>query len=100
MTIGSELPGCSCDPSPGPVRRLSEPGIERPACAFEGEALPHAGWTNQEHLNVGLWCFHCHLRNEATQLIPEGIRRYNHRRDNRETVSAPTLSAIVTGAAD
>ena len=45
---------------------------------FEACTLPRAEWTHQAHLVVALWYLVRYEEALATQLIREGIKRYNH----------------------
>lgn len=45
--------------------------------AFEDCTLPHASWTHAAHLTVAFWYLLHHPLHEATDLIREGIKRYN-----------------------
>jgi hypothetical protein len=62
------------DPSPP---SLSPVEVEHLVAEFRAGTWPLAKWTHRAHLVVALW----HLRHyplaEATQLIREGIQRYN-----------------------
>jgi hypothetical protein len=51
--------------------------IEAVIFAFEEYALPRSQWTHSAHLTVALWYLTRHPKAVATQLIQEGIRRYN-----------------------
>ena len=52
--------------------------VETLALEFECCTLPRAGWTHEAHLTVALWYLARHPHAEATRLIREGIKRYNH----------------------
>jgi hypothetical protein len=51
--------------------------IEAVIFAFEECALPRSQWTHSAHLAVALWYLTRHPKAVATQLIREGIQRYN-----------------------
>lgn len=45
---------------------------------FEACTLARERWTHEAHLTVALWYLARHAEAEATALIREGIKRYNH----------------------
>jgi hypothetical protein len=47
------------------------------AQAFESCTLDHGSWTHHAHLTIALWYLIQRPKEEATQLIREGIKRYN-----------------------
>jgi hypothetical protein len=51
--------------------------IEAIILAFEDCTLPRSQWTHSAHLTVVLWYLSRHSKAIATQLIREGIQRYN-----------------------
>lgn len=61
---------------PQPFRTSEE--IERLVSAFESCTLPRAEWNHRAHLTVGLWYLAKHEKAQATRLIRENIRKYNH----------------------
>ncbi len=52
--------------------------IEALVRSFEDGSLPRSEWTHASHLLVGLWYLSRHPRDQATILMRDGIRRYNH----------------------
>lgn len=54
--------------------------IERLVSAFESCALPREEWNHRAHLSVGLWYLVMHERARATNIIRDGIKKYNHAR--------------------
>ena len=59
----------------GPYR--SEEAIARVVRGFEECTLPFDQWTHAAHLTVGCWFLARYPRDEATERIRAGIRRYN-----------------------
>ena len=53
---------------------------ERLVREFEACTLASERWTHEAHLTVALWYLVRHADAEATQLIREGIQRYNRAR--------------------
>jgi GNAT superfamily N-acetyltransferase len=72
--------------------------IESLVRAFEDCSLPRAGWTHREHLTVALWYLRHHPREEATNRIREGIRRFNLSHGNatgyHETITLAWVAVI------
>jgi hypothetical protein len=66
---------------------------------FEGCTLPRSEWTHQAHLTVALWYLRTYTREEATDRIREGIRRFNLSQGNRtgyhETITLAWVAVIV-----
>ena len=66
--------------------------------AFEDGSLPRSEWTHQRHLVMALWYVRRHGRQQATQLIRNGIRRYNERqgtvRGYHETITLAWVAVI------
>lgn len=46
--------------------------------SFEFCILPRAEWTHRAHLTVALWYCKAHSFADATRLMREGIKKYNH----------------------
>jgi len=44
---------------------------------FEACTLPRQDWTHEAHLTVGLWYLNHYPLEQATELICQGIQRYN-----------------------
>lgn len=59
-------------------RTLEE--IEQLVFAFESCTLPREEWNHHAHLTVGLWYLAAHNRKLATNLIRNGIQKYNQAR--------------------
>jgi hypothetical protein len=52
--------------------------IEALIRSFEDGSLARSEWTHASHLLVALWYMTRHPRDQATRLVRDGIRRYNH----------------------
>jgi hypothetical protein len=52
--------------------------IEALVRSFEDGSLPRSEWTHASHLLVALWYMTRQPRDQATRLMRDGIRRYNH----------------------
>jgi hypothetical protein len=65
---------------------------------FEDGTLPRAEWTHGAHLIVALWYLRRHGRDEATNRIRDGIRRYNERQGNHtgyhETITLAWVAVV------
>jgi hypothetical protein len=72
--------------------------IETLVRAFEDCTLPRAGWTHQKHLTVALWYLRHYARDQATERIREGIRRFNLSHGNttgyHETITLAWVAVI------
>jgi hypothetical protein len=72
--------------------------IETLVRAFEDCTLPRAGWTHREHLAVALWYRRHYPRDEATDRIRDGIRRFNLSHGNttgyHETITLAWVAVI------
>jgi hypothetical protein len=72
--------------------------IEALVRSFEDGSLPCSEWTHASHLLVGLWYLSRHPRDQATTLVRDSIRRYNHLhgRDSgyHETITLAWLAVI------
>lgn len=62
---------------PGAAASHREDEVERLVREFEACTLPYERWTHEAHLTVALWYLTRHAYAHATQLIREGIQRYN-----------------------
>jgi hypothetical protein len=72
--------------------------IEALVRSFEDGSLPRSDWTHASHLLVALWYMSRHSRDQATRLMRDGIRRFNHihGRDSgyHETITLAWLAVI------
>jgi hypothetical protein len=57
---------------------MTDTDIEALVRSFEDGSLPRSEWTHASHLLVALWYMSRHPRDQATRLVRDGIRRYNH----------------------
>ena len=57
---------------------MTDTDIEALIRSFEDGSLPRSEWTHASHLLVALWYMSRHPRDQATRLVRDGIRRYNH----------------------
>jgi hypothetical protein len=57
---------------------MTDADIEALVRSFEDGSLPRSEWTHASHLLVALWYMSRHPRDQATRLVRDGIRRYNH----------------------
>jgi hypothetical protein len=77
----------------------SDAAVEALVRAFEGCTLPPSEWTHQAHLTVALWYLRNYTRDDATDRIREGIRRFNLSRGNttgyHETITLAWVAVIV-----
>lgn len=72
--------------------------IETFILAFEAGVWPRAEWTHARHLLMALWYLRGNSREEATNLIRTGIKRYNLAQNNptgyHETITLAWVSLI------
>ena len=77
---------------------MTDAEIEAFVRSFEDGSLPRSEWTHSSHLVVALWYLSRHPRDEATRLVRDGIRRYNHihGRDSgyHETITLAWIAVI------
>jgi hypothetical protein len=77
----------------------SDAAIEALVGAFEGCTLPRSEWTHRAHLTVALWYIRQHPRQEATDRIRQGIRRFNLSQGNangyHESITLAWVAVIV-----
>jgi hypothetical protein len=77
---------------------MTDPEIESFIRAFEDCSLPKSEWTHRAHLIMALWYIRRHGRDEATELIRGGIRRYNESHGNltgyHETITVAWVAVI------
>jgi hypothetical protein len=77
---------------------MTDADIEALVRSFEDGSLPRPEWTHASHLLVALWYSIRHPRDQATGLVRDGIRRYNHihGRDSgyHETITLAWLAVV------
>jgi hypothetical protein len=77
---------------------VTDPYIESFIRAFEDGSLSRSEWTHSSHLVMALWYLRRHNRDEATELIRQGIHRYNERLGNitgyHETITLAWVGVI------
>ncbi len=77
---------------------MTDAEFEAMVRSFEDGSLPRSEWTHASHLRVALWYMTRHPRDQATRLVRDGIRRYNHihGRDSgyHETITLAWLAVV------
>jgi hypothetical protein len=77
---------------------MTDAEIEAFIRSFENCSLPRAEWTHQRHLIVALWYLTRRQEAQATQLIREGIQRYNLSQGNptgyHETITLAWVAVV------
>jgi hypothetical protein len=77
---------------------MTDSEIESFIGRFEDCSLPKSEWTHRKHLVMALWYLRRNSRDEAMQLIREGIQRYNESQGNHtgyhETITLAWIAVI------